>query len=64
VDVITVEPMVEETYPYYGLRLRYREGVLEYVGGKNASDELKKCYNNVWRTDYNGCQTKTFMYCL
>lgn len=56
--------LVEERYPYYGLVMRYKEGVLEYVGGKQAPDTLTTCYRNVWKTDYNGCSTKTFMYCL
>lgn len=56
--------LVEERYPYYGLVMRYKEGILEYVGGKQASDVLTTCYKNIWKTDYNGCSTKTFMYCL
>lgn len=56
--------LVEERYPYYGLVMRYKEGVLDYIGGKQASDALTACYHNVWKTDYNTCSTKTFMYCL
>lgn len=54
---------VEEAYPYYGLRFRYREGKLEFVGGKEAGI-LASFYKTVWDSTYNGCQTKTFMYCL
>ena len=57
------ETTIEESYPYYGLRFRYREEVLEFVGGKQAGI-LSTCYNTVWNSAYNGCQTKTVMYCL
>lgn len=56
--------LVEESYPYYGLWFRYKEGILIYVGGKEAPDTLRRCYNEPWSAAYNTCQTKVFMYCL
>jgi len=53
---------LEESYPYWGLLIRYKNGALSNVSGGRAPEDLKTCYSEKLPS-LEGCKTTTSLFC-
>lgn len=53
---------LEESYPYWGLTIRYKDGVISNVSGGRAPQDLKTCYSEKVPS-LDGCKTTTSLFC-
>jgi hypothetical protein len=54
---------LEESYPYGGVSIRYKNGLISYVTGTTVSTFLKECYKEKLTEDLSICNSYTTMVC-